>query len=124
MAGACSHRPDVDRARRRIVDDPVAAAKARAKTQRVFEKLDRLERAAAGFGARGSLANVPLRAMRPRTARQNRRVRSLASRRAAAGCRSPDPDLPPARATAGCDGAEADYLLRHPGFVSSWRGGR
>ena len=33
-------------------------------------------------------------------------MRSLASRRASGGCRSPDPELPPARATARREGAE------------------
>jgi hypothetical protein len=127
MAGVSSQQPDVYRARRRIVDDPVAAAKARAKTQRLFERMDRLERATAGFEHRWSLVLPGLvrRSVSAKVpARRSRRVRSLASRRGAGGCRSPDPDLPPARATARREGAEADYLLRHPRFASCRRGGR
>jgi hypothetical protein len=89
-----------------IEDNPERAAEARAKVRRVFERMDQLERISArGMRLHMSLqpapaaqqhapAKVPLRCVRIRARRPNRRVRPLARRRAGRGARSRDPDLP------------------------------
>jgi hypothetical protein len=123
-----------DRAQSVIVieDNPEAAAEAEARMRRVLERMDRLERLARGLPLRGSLqptvvvqqsasARVPLRRVRIRARRPNRRARPLANRRAGRGCRRRDPDLPHPSALTRADcpgllrGAPAKKAIAAPG---------
>ena len=115
MGTAWSHSSSGDRPARRIDYDPAKAAEARARTRRVLERMDRMDRIVVGKPLRRSLrpitfalrapATVPGRTVRPRGTRRNRRVRTLANRRAAASCRGRDPDLPDESAAARANSA-------------------